>query len=630
MFILYLEIVVFFGSIIFCIISCCSFHLHMFFLGLGFGLSTVLHMIVVNQYFDKFRATALGLGYSGDCFGSFVFPIFIEHLFANYDVRGSFLIIGAVVLNVIPLALLLRKPPWLKEERSSSIRKAKTIKSQKHPALEKNTNILSYEKNKIPKTYDTSSEFSCTINENEIGDRGQMNRFEANKCIKECKKISAFPHDLKGQYNEAFDCSETDLNALNKENNDKITTTFTLGISENSFNRNKHGIEVSESRAETDTFSYSSNENVNENVLYIHDFYTPAEMRTSRSASELLNKRETLCSANRSLRLEKKPYSNLQGKTETLPPLFEKEKIRKDGSENAETTEMGKKSADLENEYPCSDANGTLRKRTTSFASQVAHEIVNKMRTASFASQVAQDGFVANINQETEAECELESECELKSIVEHKDHDADNCTRQDRVLSVDKNVTNDYFKPIPDKSEARSGDKPSTMKILVQTNTKPMFILISMSMAVYAFLFVAIVTIIIDYAEDQGIPADQGKYLIIGFSIADLIGRLTFGQVIDRKLMKIKNYAGSTMLIMGILSASIPLNVSYNYMMVLMSLYGGIQGGTAIMFPILVNTYMDKNSESVAMGCLNFYGGLLILLMAPMIGKKCISYLYVY
>ena len=144
-------------------------------------------------------------------------------------------------------------------------------------------------------------------------------------------------------------------------------------------------------------------------------------------------------------------------------------------------------------------------------------------------------------------------------------------------------------------------------------------------MAVYAFLFVAIVTIIIDYAEDQGIPADRGKYLIIGFSVADLIGRLTFGQVIDRKLMKIKNYAGSTMLLMGILSASIPLNISFNYMMVCMCMYGGVQGGTAIMFPILVNTYMDKNSESVAMGCLNFYGGLLMLLLAPMIGKICLN-----
>lgn len=601
-----------------------------YFLGLGFGLSTVLHMIVVNQYFDKFRATALGLGYSGDCFGSFAFPIFIEHLFATYDVRGSFLIIGGVVLNVIPMALLLRKPPWIKDEHSPSNQKTKAIKSQKHPAVKKDTNIISFEKNNVLKAHVQSGDVLCTVNENEAGDTGQLNRFETHKCIKECKKNLAFPRDLKGQYNEAFNSSEIDLNALNRENDAKITTKFTLGISENSLNANKYGIELSESRAETDTLSCNSNENVDENVLYIHDFYTPTEMRTSRSASELLNKREARCTANRSLRLEKKPYSNLQGKTESLPPLFEKEKILKDCSENVETSEVVKKSTDLENEYPCGDATGTLRKRTTSFASQVAHEIVNKMRTASFASQVAQDGFVANIKQETEAEFELESECELKSIVEHKDHDADNCTLQDRVLSVDKNIIDDYFKSFPDKSEVKTEDKPSTLKILIRTNIKPMFILISISMAVYAFLFVAIVTIIIDYAGDQGIPADQGKYLIIGFSVADLIGRLTFGQVIDRKLMKIKNYAGSTMLIMGILSASIPLNASYNYMMVLMSLYGGIQGGTAIMFPILVNTYMDKNSESVAMGCLNFYGGLLMLLMAPMIGKNCISYLYVY
>ncbi|GFT30124.1 hypothetical protein NPIL_119381, partial [Nephila pilipes] len=49
-------------------------------------------------------------------------------------------------------------------------------------------------------------------------------------------------------------------------------------------------------------------------------------------------------------------------------------------------------------------------------------------------------------------------------------------------------------------------------------------------MAVYAFLFVGVLTIIIDYAVDQGVSHDDGKFLIIGFSVADLIDRLGFGQ----------------------------------------------------------------------------------------------------
>ncbi|GFT40257.1 hypothetical protein NPIL_665851 [Nephila pilipes] len=74
------------------------------------------------------------------------------------------------------------------------------------------------------------------------------------------------------------------------------------------------------------------------------------------------------------------------------------------------------------------------------------------------------------------------------------------------------------------------------------------------------------------------------------------------------------------MLLMGTLLAALPLKKSFNFMMVVMCMYGLVQEGTAIMFPILVSHYMDKSEESIAMGCLNFYGGLLMLSMAPMIG----------
>lgn len=74
-------------------------------------------MLTINQYFDKYRGTALGLGYSGDCFGNFAFPFIIEYLIEVYGVQGTFLIIGGILLNILPMSLLLRNPPWLKKEK---------------------------------------------------------------------------------------------------------------------------------------------------------------------------------------------------------------------------------------------------------------------------------------------------------------------------------------------------------------------------------------------------------------------------------------------------------------------------------------------------------------------------------
>ncbi|GFS51545.1 hypothetical protein NPIL_595021 [Nephila pilipes] len=76
-------------------------------------------MMIINHYFDKYKASALGLGYSGDCFGTFAFPVIMENLLSTYGVRGTFLILGGIVLKVIVMALLLKKLPWIKDEKKS-------------------------------------------------------------------------------------------------------------------------------------------------------------------------------------------------------------------------------------------------------------------------------------------------------------------------------------------------------------------------------------------------------------------------------------------------------------------------------------------------------------------------------
>lgn len=87
------------------------------------------------------------------------------------------------------------------------------------------------------------------------------------------------------------------------------------------------------------------------------------------------------------------------------------------------------------------------------------------------------------------------------------------------------------------------------------------------------------------------------------------------------KLMKKKNYVVLNMFLMGMLSSVMPLNINFYYMMTCMCLYGTMQGGVTIMFSIFLNTYLGGNTHSVAMGCLNFYGRILMLLLPSAIRK---------
>lgn len=82
--------------------------MNVFVTGIGGGLSTTPGIIIVSLYFDKHRALANGICVSGTAAGSFVFPMLIEHLCANFGFHGTILILGGCMLHVCASAALYR------------------------------------------------------------------------------------------------------------------------------------------------------------------------------------------------------------------------------------------------------------------------------------------------------------------------------------------------------------------------------------------------------------------------------------------------------------------------------------------------------------------------------------------
>lgn len=81
-------------------------------------MATTLTQAVIGQHFKKHRTTAAGIAFSGGCVGSFLFPVLLEYLLDTFGVQGTFLIISGILMHVIPATLLLRKPKWLKNQKS--------------------------------------------------------------------------------------------------------------------------------------------------------------------------------------------------------------------------------------------------------------------------------------------------------------------------------------------------------------------------------------------------------------------------------------------------------------------------------------------------------------------------------
>ncbi|CAN7998552.1 unnamed protein product [Ixodes hexagonus] len=86
--------------------------------GFGLGLLT-LHNVIINQHFEKHRATASGISYAGPTLASLVYPPVIQVLFDEFGLRGSLLLFGGIMLNAVAGAFLQRPPPSEAVKKSS-------------------------------------------------------------------------------------------------------------------------------------------------------------------------------------------------------------------------------------------------------------------------------------------------------------------------------------------------------------------------------------------------------------------------------------------------------------------------------------------------------------------------------
>lgn len=81
--------------------------------GFGFGLIYLPAIVSVTVWFERYRSLATGIAVCGSGLGTFLFAPLTSYLIAEYGWRGAIAIIGALVLNCVPLGLMFRPVPEL-------------------------------------------------------------------------------------------------------------------------------------------------------------------------------------------------------------------------------------------------------------------------------------------------------------------------------------------------------------------------------------------------------------------------------------------------------------------------------------------------------------------------------------
>lgn len=123
--------------------------------GLSTALTTTLNQVSIDQYFERHRATAGGFAFSGGGVGAMFFPIVLQTLIHDYGMRGTFLVVGAIILNVIPAAMVLIDPPW---KRGKAVKTPYSRNIKQYGAFKlgesTSTNVLT-PKDKLTKPHET-------------------------------------------------------------------------------------------------------------------------------------------------------------------------------------------------------------------------------------------------------------------------------------------------------------------------------------------------------------------------------------------------------------------------------------------------------------------------------------------
>lgn len=81
--------------------------------GIGSGVVLVTHIVLIMQYFRKYRGIAAGLRLTSNPVSAIVFPAVLSTLRDTYGFRGATLVFGAITMHVTAFCIMLRDPPWL-------------------------------------------------------------------------------------------------------------------------------------------------------------------------------------------------------------------------------------------------------------------------------------------------------------------------------------------------------------------------------------------------------------------------------------------------------------------------------------------------------------------------------------
>ncbi|XP_054706866.1 uncharacterized protein LOC129216675 [Uloborus diversus] len=491
--------------------------------GVGTAMTTTLNQVVIGQYFKKYRTTAAGMGFSGGCVGSFIFPVLLEELLRSYGIQGTFLIMAGIIMHTIPAAMILRKPWWVKKRNKEN--------RTKEPTGAGNGRRFNTESMRSDDVI-FSADLPC-LDESKPGPHVQ---------IENLKNLVDFEF-----LSQNIDIIADFLNVSETLEMDKRTHGTPVEV-----NAHVNKAFEPEQRKTQDDFAL---------VLEILNNYVGNDCLIDRNISALFRQH-----------------------------LF----MKKNGAFN---TNENNRHHELKQVF---------------------------MQKLKFLANLELSQILSHFSLEkNEHLCRLLTE--IKKLLVLNDEVEKSALKEPSVTIGKLKQMAVLDESNSKENSAKNKNETSTsystlLKAALKLHTKPIFLLICFCRCVHFLTFVPVVAFIVDFTMDKGLKEEDGKYVIAALSLGDLLGRIGLGWLTDRNYIKLPRYMLLVMLLQGCCTAVMPFVNTKPALFPLLCVFGLLQGSLFVRHPVLVNKYIDSNEQSIAMGCMNFFSGLLGFALPSYIG----------
>ncbi|GFQ71026.1 uncharacterized protein TNCT_30461 [Trichonephila clavata] len=148
----------------------------------------------------------------------------------------------------------------------------------------------------------------------------------------------------------------------------------------------------------------------------------------------------------------------------------------------------------------------------------------------------------------------------------------------------------------------------------------PTFLLIQVTQSLILYNCTMFLTIIVDFARDDGLSSRQEIAVLVYLSIADTLGRLGLGWVTDLGFISTASFSAVCCFIMSIAFGGLIFVKEFKMISFLTFVFGLSEGGFLIVCPGVISDHIEEDKKPMALAARFFLYALLSLTQSPLIG----------